>query len=84
VPFGSSIIFEAGVFHASYMSDGMTVPRFSLDFRSIGDFQRTAANRNYIGRTFRAVPIELETSAGEMLRGQAKRVINRVSRHLRQ
>jgi hypothetical protein len=48
VPFGSSIIFEAGVFHPPYVREGMTVPRFNLDFRSVGDFQRTAANRIYV------------------------------------
>jgi hypothetical protein len=83
VPFGGSIIFEAGVFHASYVREGMTASRFSLDFRSVGDFRRTTANRNYVGRTFRAAPVEIEAPAGEILLARAKRAIKRVSRRIR-
>jgi hypothetical protein len=67
VPLGGSIIFEAGVFHASYVRHGMTVPRFSLDFRSVGDFKRTAVNRSYVGQTFKVVPIEVEPRITERI-----------------
>lgn len=57
VPFGSAIIFEAGVFHASYYASGMTTPRFSMDFRAVGDFKRTADNMGYVGNTYRVAPV---------------------------
>jgi hypothetical protein len=59
------IIFEAGVFHASFVRNGMTVPRFSLDFRCTGEFQRTVANRPYVGKIFRQVGISPDDALAE-------------------
>jgi hypothetical protein len=58
VPFGSAVLFNGNVVHGSYRRSSMTVPRYSLDFRTVGVYRSTLRNAHYQGKAFRtdAVP----------------------------
>jgi hypothetical protein len=52
VPFGSAVIFNHDVVHGSYRHRGMTTPRYSLDFRTVGVYRPSRANARYEGVAF--------------------------------
>jgi hypothetical protein len=52
IPLGSAVLFEHNIIHGSYRKSGMTVPRYSLDFRAVGVYRKTEKNRHFEGVTF--------------------------------
>jgi len=52
VPLGSAVLFEHNIVHGSYRHSGMTRPRYSMDFRAVGEYRLTDNNRHIQGRQF--------------------------------
>lgn len=69
VPIGSAILFEHNITHGSYRRGKMKNPRSSMDFRAVGVYRETDANRHYSGTAFPvppSVPRMLMTRARSM------------------
>lgn len=49
VPLGSSVLFDHNIWHGSYFRRSMTRPRYSLDFRTVGEFARSEKTNSYSG-----------------------------------
>jgi hypothetical protein len=54
IPLGGAILFDKDIIHATYMRPGMKKPRYSLDFRAVGEYRVTTINGGYSGRLFRS------------------------------
>jgi hypothetical protein len=53
VPLGSVVLFEHNTDHGTYWRPAMTRPRYSVDFRVVGEYQRDRANWKYDGMIYR-------------------------------
>jgi hypothetical protein len=53
IPLGSVILFDYRVVHASYRTEKMHVPRYSLDFRVVGEYIPGSATSSFNGRIYR-------------------------------
>ncbi len=53
VPFGSSIVFDHQVIHGTFRLPGMDRPRYSMDFRAVGEYRTTPDNAFITGRIYR-------------------------------
>jgi hypothetical protein len=52
VRFGSSVLFDCNIWHGSYFRRTMTRARYSLDFRTVGQYTRNEKNAMYSGELF--------------------------------
>jgi hypothetical protein len=50
VPLGATVLFDKTTIHGSYHLPTMTQPRYSLDFRAVGEYRVTDKNAPYQGR----------------------------------
>lgn len=57
VSFGGAVLFERDVWHGSYHRPGMTRPRYSLDFRAVGEYRVIPETARFTGRLFQLVAV---------------------------
>lgn len=68
VPLGSAILFDADIWHGSYLSPGMFRVRISMDFRAVGEYRIGAANRGFSSELFRRESLPRTSSVAGRLR----------------
>jgi hypothetical protein len=82
LPMGSAILFDHRVFHATYRTSRMKTPRYSVDFRSVGEYRRTKENRRYASVIYRSETFPVVGQV-DKLRIRARRTRAAVSIFLR-